>query len=305
MKDEMHTTPSLAVIGTGIMGGPMAGRLADAGLAPRVWNRSPEKVEPLVARGARRADTPAEAARGADLVVLMLSDGPTCDAILFGEHGVLAAMAPGSLLVVMSSIPVETARLQAEAAAEHGVDYLDAPVSGGERGAIEGRLAIMAGGAQDAFARATPVLEHLGRPVRVGPAGTGQLAKLVNQLVVGSTIATVSEALLLAECGGADPARVREALLGGFADSTILRAHGERMLDGDFAPGGPAKWQLKDTRTAMAQAESLGLALPVGDLVNRLFEDLVAHGDGELDHSALIREIRRRNALPVDPPRQP
>jgi 3-hydroxyisobutyrate dehydrogenase-like beta-hydroxyacid dehydrogenase len=291
----MHEPRTIGFIGTGIMGGPMARRLIDAGHDVRVWNRTAAKAAAL---GATPAATPAAAADGTEIVIVMLSSGPVCDEVILGEHGLLDAMPPDSLLIVMSSIPVETARHQAEAAGERHLHYLDAPVSGGERGAIDGSLAIMAGGDEATFARARPVLESLGRPVRIGPAGSGQLAKLVNQLVVASTIATVSEAMLLAERGGADPARVREALLGGFADSTILRVHGQRMIEQDFAPGGPAKWQLKDTRTALSQADSLGLDLPVATLVNRLFEDMVANGDGELDHSALIRELRRRNALP-------
>ncbi|QOR39003.1 NAD(P)-dependent oxidoreductase [Billgrantia diversa] len=291
----MHEPRTIGFIGTGIMGGPMARRLIDAGHDVRVWNRTAAKAAAL---GATPVKTPAAAADGAEIVIVMLSSGPVCDEVILGEHGLLDTMPPDSLLIVMSSIPVETARHQAEAAGERHIHYLDAPVSGGERGAIDGSLAIMAGGDEATFARARPVLESLGRPVRIGPAGSGQLAKLINQLVVASTIATVSEGILLAERGGADPARVREALLGGFADSTILRAHGQRMIEQDFAPGGPAKWQLKDTRTALAQADSLGLDLPVATLVNRLFEDMVANGDGELDHSALIRELRRRNALP-------
>lgn len=291
----MNESRSIGFIGTGIMGAPMARRLMDAGHEVRAWNRTAAKAATL---GATPAETPAAAAAGADVVIVMLSSGPVCDEVILGEHGMLDAMSPDSLLIVMSSIPVETARHQAHAAGERHIHYLDAPVSGGEQGAIDGSLAIMAGGDETTFARALPFLEPLGRPVRVGPAGSGQLAKLVNQLVVASTIATVSEAMLLAERGGADPAQVREALLGGFADSTILRAHGQRMIKQDFAPGGPAKWQLKDTRTALSLAGSLNLKLPVATLVNQLFEDMVANGDGDLDHSALILELRRRNALP-------
>ena len=152
-------------------------------------------------------------------MICMLSSGPVCDETLIGG-GVLGAMRPGSLLIVMSSIPVATAQRQAELAAERGIDYLDAPVSGGETGAREGTLAIMAGGAQDVFERARPLLEVMGRPTHIGPAGTGKLSKLVNQMIVASTIVTVAEAMLLAERGGADPAKVREALSGGFANST-------------------------------------------------------------------------------------
>jgi 2-hydroxy-3-oxopropionate reductase len=229
----------------------------------------------------------------------MLSDGPTCDEVLYAQ-GALAALPPDSLLIVMSSIPVETAQEQARRAGEHGVRYIDAPVSGGERGATEGTLAIMAGGTAEDVESAAAVFEVMGRVTRVGPAGSGELAKLANQMIVANTIATVSEALLLAKRGGADPAAVREALLGGFADSTILRQHGERILTADFQPGGPAKYQLKDQTTAAALARKLELDLPVTELVLTLYEALVEHGDGDLDHSALYRELLRRNGLPPD-----
>ena len=157
----------------------------------------------------------------------------------------------------------------------------------------------MAGGAQDVFERARPLLEVMGRPTHVGPAGTGQLSKLVNQMIVASTIVTVAEAVLLAERGGADPAKVREALLGGFADSTILRQHALRMIERDFQPGGPAKYQVKDTTTAVEFGRTIGLELPVLQVVDRLFGDMVEHGDGDLDHSAIICEIGRRNGLRV------
>jgi 2-hydroxy-3-oxopropionate reductase len=199
----------------------------------------------------------------------------------------------------MSSIPVETARAEAEAAAARGIAYVDAPVSGGERGAVGGTLAIMAGGDAGVIGRLAPVFAALGRVTPIGPVGAGQLAKLANQLIVASTICAVAEALLMAERGGADPVRVREALLGGFADSTVLRQHGERMVRGDFRPGGPAKYQIKDTGTALALADSLGLHLPVAAEVDRLFRDLVGHGGGDLDHSAALVELRRRNGLPV------
>jgi len=278
-------------LGTGIMGAPMVRRLVGAGHAVRAWNRTPAKARRL---GATVAADAAEAVAGADVVVVMLSSGPVCDAVLHGD-GALAAISAGATLVVMSSIPVETARAQATAAAERGVSYLDAPVSGGEQGAVEGTLAVMVGGAADDLERVRPVLAALGRPTLVGPAGTGQLAKLVNQMIVAGTIAIVAEGVLLAERGGADPSRVRAALAGGFADSPVLRQHSERMISGDFRPGGPARHQRKDTATAVALAHDLGLTLPVTDLVDQLFGDLVAHGDGDLDHSALIRELRRRH----------
>ncbi|MDN7178291.1 NAD(P)-dependent oxidoreductase [Caballeronia sp. SEWSISQ10-4 2] len=294
MKNEV-----IAFLGTGLMGEPMARNLLAAGYRVRVWNRSKEKTSALAEKGATACDTPAEAAQGANTLICMLSDGPTCDAVLFHDKAVLSALAPDATLIVMSSIPVETSVEQARISAQRGVRYIDAPVSGGQRGAIDGTLAIMAGGDPDTFESARELLGAMGRPVRVGPVGTGQQTKLANQLIVASTIATVAEALLFAERGGADPAKVIEALAGGFADSPILRMHGQRMIDETFAPGGAAKYQLKDTRTALARARSLGLELPVGHIVDALFASMVDHGDGDLDHSALIREIRRANALPV------
>ena len=289
---------SVGFLGTGIMGAHMACRIAQAGYATTAWNRTAAKAEALAAFGVAQAGDAAAAARGADVVVCMLSSGPVCDETLVGG-GVLAAMRPGSLLIVMSSIPVATARRHAEMTARRGVDFLDAPVSGGETGAREGTLAIMAGGAEDVFERARPLLEVMGRPTRVGPAGTGQLAKLVNQMIVASTVVTVAEAVLLAERGGADPAKVREALLGGFADSTILRQHALRMIGRDFRPGGPAKYQVKDTTTAVEFGRTVGLELPVLQVVDGLFGDMVERGDGDLDHGAIIREIGRRNGLRI------
>jgi 3-hydroxyisobutyrate dehydrogenase-like beta-hydroxyacid dehydrogenase len=199
----------------------------------------------------------------------------------------------------MSSIAVETTIDQARRAAEFGVHYVDAPVSGGQLGARNATLAIMVGASEEDFTSTAHLLAVLGRPVRVGPVGCGQLAKLVNQLIVAGTIAIVSEALLLAERGGASPAIVREALAGGFADSPILRQHGQRMIENDFTPGGPAKWQLKDTRNALSYAQTVGLSLPVASMVDSLFADMITHGDGDLDHSGLIRELRRRNGIAV------
>lgn len=287
----------VAVLGTGIMGAPMARRLAAAGFDVAAWNRDPAKAEALAPAGVRPATTAREAVAGAEAVICMLSSGDVCDAVLLGEDGAAAAMDPGATLVVMSSIPVETARGQAAFCAARGLAYVDAPVSGGEKGAQEGALAIMAGGAAEDVARLAPVFAPLGRVTHVGPAGAGELAKLANQMIVAGTICAVAEALLLAERGGADPAQVRAALLGGFADSAILRQHGERMVRGDFAPGGPAKHQLKDTSTAKALAESLDLELPVLAEVDALFAALVAHGGADLDHSAALEELRRRNGL--------
>ncbi|WP_148252914.1 NAD(P)-dependent oxidoreductase [Aidingimonas lacisalsi] len=289
------TGQQIGIIGTGVMGGPMACNLLQAGFSVQAWNRSPEKLQGIADLGGISCDSPEQAASGVDVLICMLSDGPTCDAVLFGDGAAVDAMAPGATLVVMSSIPVETAHVQAERCRERGLGYLDAPVSGGERGAQEASLAIMVGGESETFAAAEPVLTVMGRAVHVGPAGTGQQAKLANQMIVASTIATVAEALLFAERGGADPAKVRDALSGGFADSPIMRQHGLRMIEESFAPGGAAKYQLKDTHTAMERADVLGLQLPVATVADELFEAMVEHGDGDLDHSGLIRELRRLN----------
>jgi 3-hydroxyisobutyrate dehydrogenase-like beta-hydroxyacid dehydrogenase len=292
------TLETVAFIGTGIMGKPMASNLIRAGYPVRAWNRSASRAAELSSQGARIYESAALAAQGAQVLICMLSDGPTCNQVLFGEDGAVQALAAGALVIVMSSIPVATATEQARLCAERGLGYLDAPVSGGERGAREASLAIMVGGETAAFEQGCNVLAAMGRPVHVGPAGTGELSKLVNQLIVASTIAAVAEGLLLAERGGADPVKVHEALLGGFVDSPIWRQHGQRMLNNDFTPGGPAKWQLKDTRTALAQARTLGLTLPVGNLVDGLFQAMIDAGDGDLDHAGLIRQLRRHNQLP-------
>jgi 2-hydroxy-3-oxopropionate reductase len=281
----------VALIGTGIMGAPMARRLAAAGLDVAVWNRTPAKAEALGIAGIPVHETITEAVKGRDLVVVMVSSGPVVEAVVKGPDGCLAHMRPGAVLAIMSSISVETMKSVAEAARARGIDCIDAPVSGGERGAIAGTLSIMVGGDVAAFDRVRPTLVHMGRPTHIGPVGSGQLAKLCNQLIVASTICAVAEGLVLAEKGGADPARVREALLGGFADSTILRQHGERMVKGDFVPGGPAKYQLKDTNAALALAAAFGLDLPVAQTVDGLFARMIAAGDGDLDHSAVIRHV--------------
>lgn len=296
--DARPTPMKIGFIGTGIMGFHMARRLAEAGHAVQAWNRSREKVERLAPFGVRVATHAADAARDADVVICMLSSGPVCDEVLLGPGDVLASMRTASALIVMSSIPAEAARRQHDAASARGVTYLDAPVSGGEAGAEAGRLAILAGGEAAAFEAWREVLAVMGRPTHVGLAGSGQLAKLANQMIVASTIVAVAEALLFAERGGADPRQVREALLGGFADSTILRQHGLRMVEQQFKPGGPAKYQVKDTNTALAFARTVGLDLPVLGVVDRLFADMVSHGDGDLDHSGIILELRRSQRLP-------
>jgi 3-hydroxyisobutyrate dehydrogenase-like beta-hydroxyacid dehydrogenase len=294
----MSGAMNVAVLGTGLMGGPMAINMARAGHRLTVFNRSKEKAL-AVGHGARVAASAAAAVTGADAVVVMLPDGPSCEVVLFGDGGAAAAMAPGTLLLVMSSIGVAEARDFAARARGMGLRCVDAPVSGGTIAAEAGTLSIMAGGPAEAVEAARPLLDAMGRTVHVGPSGAGALTKLVNQLLVASTIAAVAEALMLAEAGGADLARVREALLGGFASSRILELHGARMIARDFKPGGPAKYQLKDTRAALDIAREFGLDMPVLSLADRLFAGLIDHGGADLDHSALILELKRRNGLPA------
>lgn len=286
----------IAVLGIGMMGQPMARRLCQAGHAVSVWNRDRSKAERLLDAGARVAASPAEAVAGADCVVTLLTDGAAVADVLF-EQGAAAAMAPGALLVDMSSIMPSQAREHASRLQALGLHHLDAPVSGGTLGAEQGTLAIMVGGEAADFARAAPLFAVLGRATQVGPHGAGQLAKLANQMIVGITIGAVAEALLLCQQGGADPAQVRAAISGGFADSRILQVHGERMVGRDFSKRGSMQVQLKDMRNALATAAELGFDAPITGLFEQLYAAGVAHGLGELDQSALFVELARRNGL--------
>lgn len=299
---------TIAFLGLGRMGLPMALRLLAAGHPVRAWNRSQE------ARARIAAEAPpgsvltvcAEAAAAvaeAGLVITMLSDGPAVRELVFGGGhgpGLMARAAAGATLVDMSSISPAMAREHAAWLAPSGHRALDAPVSGGVVGARDGTLAIMAGGDADTLARHADALAPLGRVTHVGPAGAGQLAKLANQVIVGITIGAVAEALLLAARGGADPVAVRAAIRGGFAESRILELHGARMLEGNYQPGGAVQTQLKDLGTALDEAAAAGLELPITRLLGGLFGDARSHGDGQLDHAALLRELARRNGIAPD-----
>ena len=286
----------LCVLGTGNMGFPMARRLCAAGHGVRVWNRTRAKAEPLAAHDAHVCDTAAEAVAGAEVVVCLLENGPVVGQVLF-DQGAAAAMAPGALVVDMSSIKPAEARAHAQRLADRGLAHLDAPVSGGTVGAEAGTLAIMAGGDAADFARAAPVFAALGRATHVGPHGAGQLAKLANQMIVGISIGAVAEALLLAERGGADMAKVREAISGGFADSRVLQVHGQRMVERDFAPRARMTVQLKDLLNALDTAATLGFDAPVTALFAKLYEHAVADGLADLDHAGLFVELARRNGM--------
>jgi len=288
----------IALLGTGIMGGHMARRLAQAGFSVAAWNRTLAKAEKLREFGIRLTASPSAACSDADVAIVMLSNGPVVEEVLFSEDASgrkpAETLAPGAVLVVMSSIPVEYCQAQAERLASRGVGYVDAPVSGGEPGARDGTLAILAGGEPDVIAGLADVFAVLGRATRLGPAGTGQLTKLANQIIVGGTMIAVAEALHFATCGGADPAAVRSALMGGFAESKILAIHGERMVERNFVPGGPADYQLKDICTAQALAGKLGLHLTLLDSMIGIFSDMIANQGTGLDVAGVMLEVERR-----------
>jgi len=291
-------TPPLriAMLGTGMMGLPMARRLCRAGHQVHAWNRTRAKAEPLAADGARVHGHAADAVREADIAISLLENGGAVGQVLF-ELGVAEALAPGALFIDMASIQPAEARAHAARLGERGVAHLDAPVSGGTVGAEAGTLAIMAGGEAAQFERALPVFAPLGRATHVGPHGAGQLAKLANQMIVGITIGAVAEALLFTAKGGADMAKVREAIAGGFADSRILQLHGQRMVERDFTPRARMAVQLKDMRNALATAREIGFDAPVTTLFEALYAQGVEHGLDGLDHSGLFVELARRNAM--------
>lgn len=287
----------VAVLGTGMMGFPMARRLCEAGHAVHAWNRSREKAAPLAAHGATVHAEAALAVRDADVVVCMLDHGAVVGDVLFGAHAAAQAMRSATLVIDMSSIKPREARDHAAQLAAMGKAHLDAPVSGGTVGAEAGTLAIMAGGDAAAYERALPLFAALGRATHVGPHGAGQLAKLANQMIVGITIGAVAEALLLCEKGGANMAKVREAITGGFADSRILQVHGQRMVERDFAPRARMTVQLKDMRNALATAEEVGFYAPISTLFEQLYADGVDHGLADLDHAGLFVELASRNGM--------
>ena len=290
------TPVSVAVLGIGMMGFPMAQRLCAAGHRVHVWNRTRAKAEPLAAAGASVHSQAADAVRPADITISLLENGPVVSEVLFGK-GVAPALRVGSLYIEMASIQPSEARDHAARLGEIGVAHLDAPVSGGTVGAEAGTLAIMAGGKPADFQRALAVFAALGRATHVGPHGAGQLAKLANQMIVGITIGAVAEALLFAAKGGADMAKVRQAISGGFADSRILQVHGQRMVERDFAPRGRMAVQLKDLRNALATAADIGFDAPVSSLLEGLYAQSIDHGLGALDQSGLFVELASRNAM--------
>jgi len=281
---------SIGFIGLGVMGRPMAKNLLARGHGVVVHSRSPAPVEELAAAGARAAASPADVARGATTIITMLPDTPDVERVLEGDRGVFSAVQPGSILVDTSSIAPAAARRLAARAKALGATMLDAPVSGGEIGAIHASLSIMVGGEEAAFRAVKPILDAMGNPervIRIGESGAGQICKVCNQMVIGGTLAAVSEAFALARKAGVDAARVREALLGGFAASRVLEVHGERMLQGNYAPGFRARLYAKDLRIAAETLAEQETPAPVSAVVQQLVTALLAAGRGDDDYAAL------------------
>jgi 2-hydroxy-3-oxopropionate reductase len=283
----------IGFVGLGVMGRPMAGHLIDAGHT-LFLHRVKEPSRYLVEKGGKAVDSPQAVAERSDVVVLMVPDTPDVQQVLFGEAGVASGLKPDTLVIDMSSISPVATKEFASQIENSGCLYLDAPVSGGEVGAKNASLTIMAGGKEEAFARARPILEKLGTNITlVGDSGAGQTAKVANQIIVALTIQAVAEGLLLAERAGADVAKVRQALMGGLATSRILELHGERMVQRTFEAGFRIKLHRKDLTLAVDAAKALDLMLPSTATAQQLMNAAVAMGDGDKDHSALLLTLER------------
>jgi 2-hydroxy-3-oxopropionate reductase len=275
------------------MGQPMVTRLLDAAYDMTLWNRSPEKSA-LFSERATIADQATTALNNADIIITMLENGDIVDEVIF-QSNAYQAIKPGALFIDMSSIPPSLARNHSQLIKNQSAAYLDAPVSGGTIGAKEGTLSVMVGGLKTDFDQALPVFSALGCATYIGDVGCGQLCKLANQAIVGITIGAVSEALLLASEGGADPQAVRTALGGGFAASRILELHGQRMIDRDFKPGATSRVQLKYLRTILDEARAENLSLPLSQRCYESYLSLVANGHENIDHSGLLLELEQLN----------
>jgi 2-hydroxy-3-oxopropionate reductase len=282
----------VGVIGLGVMGRPMAGHLVAAGHEVFL-HRVKDVSRHLVEAGGKALDSARAVAEAADVVILMLPDTPDVEQVLFGEAGVAEGLSGGKLVIDMSSISPVATKGFAGRIAEQGASYVDAPVSGGEVGAKAASLTIMVGASEADFARALPLFQLMGKNItRIGNVGDGQTAKVVNQVIVGLTIEAVAEGLTLAKAAGADPAKVREALMGGFASSRILEVHGERMIAETFDPGFRIRLHRKDIGLAMEAAKALELYLPHSASLQQLMNKALASGFGDKDHSALIEVLR-------------
>ena len=283
----------IGFVGLGIMGTPMAGHLIGAGHQLFVFTRG-KMPEAIISSNATTCASAREVAERADIIVIMVPDTPDVEAALFGESGVAAGLSKGKTVVDMSSISPIATKTFAQKINALGCDYLDAPVSGGEVGARNATLSIMVGGPEAVFERVKPLFEKMGKNITlVGGNGDGQTAKVANQIIVALNIEAVAEALLFAARAGADPARVRQALMGGFASSKILEVHGERMVKRTFDPGFRIELHQKDLNLALSSARALGVSLPNTATAQELFNSCVAHGGKAWDHSAMVRALEK------------
>ncbi len=291
MKDK------IGFIGLGIMGRPMALNIRKASHELIVHARREECMQPLSEAGAKTAKTCREVAQQSDIIFVMVSDTSDVQQVLLGDDGVLHGARPGCIVVDMSTISPQATRAMAQALSKNNVMMLDAPVSGGEVGAINASLSIMVGGSAAAFERVQPLFQCMGKNiVYIGESGAGQVAKACNQIVVALTIQAVSEAILFARKNGVDAGRVREALMGGFAGSKILKVHGKRMLDNDYKPGFKVKLHQKDMNIVMESARQMGFALPGSALVAQNLNALMGTGDAELDSAAIFKIVEKMSA---------
>jgi 2-hydroxy-3-oxopropionate reductase len=291
---------TIAFIGLGIMGLPMAGHLVGAGHDVVGHNRSRGPVDQLISAGGRGADSVGEAVKDADVVITMVPDSPDVESVALGEEGIYAQARPGTVHIDMSSIRPDVATRLAESGAEHGVRVLDAPVSGGEAGAKEATLSIMVGGDAATFDEVRPVLEAMGKTiVHVGPAGSGQTVKAANQLIVAGNYELVAEAIVFLRAFGVDTEAALKVLAGGLAGSTVLDRKGASMLAGNFQPGFRVDLHHKDMGIIVDAARAKGVAIPLGAVTAQLIGALRAQGDGGLDHSALLRGVERLSGQEV------
>ena len=282
----------IGYIGLGIMGKPMVENLAKAGHSVNVYARRQASIDALSTDKFTAYASPAELAKDSSIIISCVADTPDVEDVLIGENGVIHGIQPGSLVIDMSTISPEATRTMAEKFTQAGASMLDAPVSGGEVGAIAASLSIMVGGTEKDFTRAQPILKCLGKNiVHVGSSGAGQIAKACNQIVAAQTMTAVAEAYLLAQSSGVDPAKVRDALLGGFAYSKVLELHGQRVLDKQYAPGFKTKLHAKDLRIALESARTHNIKLPGTVLSDQYMRALVEQGDGELDSAAIAKVI--------------
>lgn len=292
--------PAIGFIGLGIMGQPMAHNVLRAGFPLNIWARRADAMSPLTQAGATACTLPVDVAEKSDIIILIVSDTRDVEELVLGDNGLIHGLSPDNIVVDMSTISPDTSRTLAHRLAQDGIHMFDAPVSGGQKGAIDGTLSVMVGGPADVLPRILPVLDVLGKNiVHVGHHGAGQVAKACNQMLVAQTLTAVAEALLFARANGVDPHKVRDALLGGFASSRVLEVHGKRMLDDDFRPGFKARLHQKDLNIVNQSAKTLGLALPGTALSTQFINAVVGQGMGELDSSAVLSIIEKLTNTPL------